>query len=71
MTDDRREKLSYTFAKKSIKNGIIDLKEKDKSKYMTTRNRDTFEVTFCNTQRLKKSALPYIQRSLNISEALK
>ena len=69
--DDRREKLCYTFAKKSIKNGIIDFKEIDKSKYMTTRNRDTYEVTFCNTERLKKSALPHMQRSLNIREALK
>ena len=69
--DDRRKKLCYTFAKKSNKNGIIDFKEIDISKYRTTQNRDTFEVTFCNTERLKKSALPHMQRSLNIREALK
>ena len=40
--NDRRERLCYTFAKKSIKNGIIDFKEIDKLKYMTTRNTDTY-----------------------------
>ena len=66
---DRREKLCNSFAKKSIKNGIIDFKEINHLKYMTTRNIDKYEVTFCNTERLKKSALPQMQRSLNIIEA--
>ena len=66
---DRRDKLCNTFAKKSIKNGIIDFKEIDNLKYMTTRNTDKYEVTFCNTERLKKSALPQMQRSLNTAEA--
>ena len=69
--DDRREKLCYTFAKKSIKNGIIDFKEIYKSKHMTTRNTDKYEVTFFNNKRLKTSAWPHMQRSLNIREALK
>ena len=66
---DRRDNLCNTFAKKSIKNGIIDFKEIDNLKYMTTRNTDKYEVTFCNTERLKKSALPQMQRSLNTAEA--
>ena len=66
---DRRDKLCITFAKKSIQNGIIDFKEIDKSKLMTTRNTEKYQMSFCNTERLKKSALPHLQRQLNILEA--
>ena len=63
------EKLCINFAKKSIQNGILDFKEIDKSKFMTTRNTDKYQMSFCNTERLKKSALPHLQRRLNILEA--
>ena len=65
---DRREKLWKTFAKRSIKNGTLEFKEIDKLKYIATRNRDRYQVTHCNTERLKKSALPQMQRSLNLLE---
>ena len=65
---DRREKLCQTFAKRSIKNGTLEFKEIDKLKYIATRNRDRYQVTHCNTERLKKSALPPMQRSLNLLE---
>ena len=66
---DRRDKLCINFAKKCILNGITDFKEIDKSKFMTTRNTDKYQMSFCNTERLKKSALPHLQRRLNILEA--
>ena len=65
---DRREKLCQTFAKRSIKNGILVFEEINKLKYMTTRNSDKYKIPYCNTERLKKSALPQMQRSLNSME---
>ena len=65
---DRREKLCQTFAKRSIKNGILVFEEINKLNHMTTRNSDKYKVTHCNTERLKKSALPHMQRSLNSLE---
>ena len=65
---DRREKLCQTFAKRSIKNGILVFEEINKLDYMTTGNSDKYKVSHCNTERLKKSALPHMQRSLNSLE---
>ena len=61
----RRSKLCLNFAKKCIKN------EKTKSMFPTnesevnTRNHEYFKVTNARTDRLAKSAIPYMQRLLN------
>ena len=54
--------------KKSIQNGIIDFKEIYNSNYMKTRTTDQYEVSFCNTEILNKSAMRQMQRSPNITE---
>ena len=65
----RREQLCKNFALKSIKsdneraNGLF--KEKDSKHKMKARNYEKYEVKFANTGRLKKSAVPYMQRMLN------
>ena len=62
---ERRQKLCETFARKSILNGTIIFPIIDKTKYINTRNTDKYIVQHCNTQRLKRSAIPHMQRSLN------
>ena len=58
---DRREKLSLTFAKKCLKNDLVS----DLFPLNSSRNREKFRVTHANTDRLKDSAVPYLQRLLN------
>ena len=64
---ERRKALCTRFAKGFIKNNqtrsmfplnpnIYDIQ---------TRNREKFKVTTCNTERLRKSAIPYMQSLLN------
>ena len=58
---DRREKLCLTFAKKCVTNELTsDLFPLD-----NTRNKNKYKETKANTDRLKKSAVPYLQRLLN------
>ena len=58
---ERREKLSLNFAKKALKNDLVsDLFPLD-----TNRNKDKYKVIHANTDRLKNSAVPYLQRLLN------
>ena len=67
----RREKLLYSFGKKST---IIEqtkhlFKRKETSHSMNTRNTEKYEVIHANTERLRKSTVPYIQRLLNKKES--
>ena len=61
----RRTRLCLNFAKKCIKH------EKTKAMFplnqtpVDTRNREFFKVTNAKTERLAKSAIPYMQRLLN------
>ena len=69
---NRREELSYKFAKKCTKSE----KTKDmfpkrvKEHQMKTRDEETFMVQKANTERLKNSAIPHMQRLLNKYEEL-
>ena len=62
---ERRTQLSLTFAKKCIKNE----KSRDlfplKTKVVNTREHEKYYVTPARTERLAKSAVPYLQRLLN------
>ena len=64
---ERREILSKTFAQKCLKNNktktMFPVRDKDHS--MNLRNQEHFEVKFANTERLKNSAIPSMQRILN------
>ena len=69
---ERRSQLCLKFAKSCLKSlemrNIFPLN--NVSSHMETRFRDKFRVTACRTERLKHSAVPYMQRLLN-SEAMK
>ena len=58
---DRREKLSLSFAKKCLKNDLVS----DLFPLNNPRCKEKYQVTFANTDRLKNSAVPYLQRLLN------
>ena len=62
---ERRQKLCENFENKWVTNGSISFQRIDKTKYMNTRNTDNYIVQHCNTERLKKSAIPHMQRLLN------
>ena len=59
---DRREKLYLKFAKKCLKNDLTS----DLFPLNNARNREKFKVLHANTDRLKDSAVPYLQRLLNV-----
>jgi hypothetical protein len=58
---DRREKLSLKFAKSCVKNESTS----DLFPLNNIRNKEKFKVDHANTDRLKNSAVPYLQRLLN------
>ena len=58
---DRREKLSLKFAQKCLKNDLTS----DLFPLNNVRNKEKFKVLHANTDRLKDSAVPYLQRLLN------
>ena len=64
---DRRNYLCENFAIKSLKNGSMnDLFTKNtKNHNMNTRHSEKFHICHSNTERLKKSAIPQMQRTLN------
>ena len=64
---ERREELCLKFAKKCKNNEKVKdiFQIRDKSHEMKTRKTETYEVENANTYRLKKSAIPYMQRLLN------
>ena len=65
--EDRRERLCLKFAKNCLKNDkmkqLFPLAKKEHS--MHTRSREKFKVNKSNTERYRKSAVPYMQRLLN------
>ena len=63
---ERREKLCLKFAKSSLKNAnVSDMFPYNDSTINGVRQREQFKVTFARTDRLKDSAIPYMQRLLN------
>ena len=64
---EKREELCKTFAKHNVKNSHIkDLfLKKRKIHDMKTRKGEKYKVTMANTERLKHSTVPYLQRLLN------
>ena len=64
---ERREELCLRFAQSCIKNekakDIFPLNNNVSN--VMTRKREIFEVTQASTERLRKSAVPYMQRLLN------
>ena len=61
----RREKLCQKFAQQSAKNATLNFETNNKLHNMETRNEDKFKISFCHTERLKKSSIPQMQRMLN------
>ena len=65
--EDRREILSLKFAKKCLENekmkNMFPLNEK--SHQMNTRKGEKYRVQYSNTERLKNSAITYMQNLLN------
>ena len=61
---DRREKLSLKFAKNCAKNELT----KELFPLNSIRCKEKYRVTHANTDRLKDSAVPYLQRLLNKDE---
>ena len=66
---DRREKMCIKFAKNCQKNELTkDLFPLNPNSGLETRNQDKYKVLHANTDRLKNSAVPYLQRLLNSSK---
>ena len=65
---ERREKMALKFAKKSLKQeSFSKLFPLNTSKHvMNKRNPGKYVVNFTNCERYRKSAVPYLQRLLNI-----
>ena len=63
--NQRRINLCKVFAQKSQKNSSIYFEPTDKEHTMDTRKTSKFKVTFCKTERYKKSAIPSMQDLLN------
>ena len=61
----RREKLCKKFATQSAKNSTLNFEANDKLYNINTTNQDKFKISFCHTERLKKSSIPQMQRMLN------
>ena len=62
---DRRSNLCLNFAKKCIKNEAPSWMFPKNHHIVNTRNPEMFEVTKAKTERLAKSAIPYMQSLLN------
>ena len=64
---ERRKALCLSFAQKNVKNVKLSrhFRKNEKSHEMKTREPEEFEVTFSNTERLKKSPIIYMQKLLN------
>ena len=68
--EDRRENLCLKFAKNCLKHTKTKemFPERNKIHSMGIRNPEKYEVAHANTERLKDSAIPYMQRLLNKNE---
>ena len=67
----RRKKLCLNFAKNTVKNAKVKSMFPFSKSKRITRNSDKFLVNFGNTERYKKSAIPYLQNLLNDEEKFK
>ena len=63
--NQRRISLCKVFARKSQKNSSIQIELSDKIHVLETRKPSKFKVTFCKTERYKRSAIPSMQVLLN------
>ena len=64
--DKRREKLCLAFAKKCLKaEKVKEFFPVNEIKSIQTRNFERFKVNPFNTERYKKSSIPYLQSLLN------
>ena len=65
--EKRREDLCLKFAKKCTGNNRMKemFPKRKKNHCMDTRNEEEYVVKFAHTERLKKSAIPYMQNLLN------
>ena len=64
---ERREKMALNFAKKSLRlDKFSELFPFNNAKHlMKKRNHEKYAVTNANTERYRKSAVPFLQRLLN------
>lgn len=64
---ERRDRLCLKFAKACLKNDQVKdiFPLNDIEYHVETREREEFKVTMAKTERLKRSAVPYMQRLLN------
>ena len=64
---ERREKMALKFAKKSLKDEKFStfFQENKNNFEMKTRNSNKYVVNHANTERYRKSAVPFLQRLLN------
>ena len=66
---DRRELLCLKFARSALKNeNVKDMFPPNLPDSTEIRDREPFKVTFARTDRLKTSAIPYMQRLLNANK---
>ena len=67
---ERRESLCLKFAKACLKNPqakeMFPLNQLDY--HVETRDREIFKVSMAHTERLNKSAIPHMQRALNLNQ---
>ena len=70
--DDRRESLCLRFALKCTKNPTTKhMFAENKQKKIKTRQFEKYVVQFAHTERLRKSAIIYMQNQLNNYEKMK
>ena len=64
--DKRREKLCLSFAKKCLKNEKVkNFFPYNPCSKIRTRHNEIYKVNHANTERYKKSTIPYLQNMLN------
>ena len=65
--DERREKLCLNFARRCLRNEKTRkmFPENSKNHFMKTRKQEKYRVQHAQTNRLKDSALVYMQKLLN------
>ena len=61
----RRKKLCFNFAKKCLKSDFTRDIFKENESFFNTRSHEKFHVPFARTERLAKSAIPYMTNLLN------
>ena len=71
--DTRRDILCLSFAKKCLKNEKVKsfFPYNNCSKKIKTRHYEKFKVNHANTERYRKSTIPYLQKMLNNEEQQK